>query len=74
MRERERERKRERESVCEREEREKEQAIEKLHMVELLITTIFNMLLQEVVTLQKKNLIYLHQKMRFTQFINYYNT
>ena len=28
---------------------------------------------QEVVTLQKKN-IYLHQKMRFTPFINYYHT
>ena len=27
---------------------------------------------QEVVTLQKKYLIYLHQKMRFTPFINYY--
>ena len=29
---------------------------------------------QEVVTLQKKYLIYLHQKMRFTPFINYYDT
>ena len=29
---------------------------------------------QEVVTLQKKYLIYFHQKMRFTPFINYYNT
>ena len=29
---------------------------------------------QEVVTLQKKHLIYLHQKMRFTPFINYYDT
>ena len=29
---------------------------------------------QEVVTLQKKYLIYLHQKMRFTPVINYYNT
>ena len=29
---------------------------------------------QEVVTLQKKDLIYLHQKMRFTAFINYYDT
>ena len=29
---------------------------------------------QEVVTLQKKYLIYLHQRMRFTPFINYYNT
>ena len=32
------------------------------------------MYVQEVVTLQKKYLIYLHQKMRFTTFINYYNT
>ena len=29
---------------------------------------------QEVVTLQKKYLIYLLQKMRFTPFINYYKT
>ena len=29
---------------------------------------------QEVGTLQKKYLIYLHQKMRFTPFINYYDT
>ena len=29
---------------------------------------------QEVVTLQKKYLIYLHQKMRFTPLINYYDT
>ena len=29
---------------------------------------------QEVVTLQKKCLIYLHQKMRFTPFIDYYDT
>ena len=29
---------------------------------------------QEVVTLQKKYLIYLHQTMRFTPFINYYDT
>ena len=29
---------------------------------------------QEVVTLQKKYLIYLHRKMRFTPFINYYDT
>ena len=29
---------------------------------------------QELVTLQKKYLIYLHQKMRFTPFINYYDT
>ena len=29
---------------------------------------------QEVVTLQQKYLIYLHQKMRFTPFINYYDT
>ena len=29
---------------------------------------------QEVVTLQKKYLIYLHQKMRSTPFINYYDT
>ena len=29
---------------------------------------------QEVVTLQKKCLIYLLQKMRFTPFINYYDT
>ena len=29
---------------------------------------------QEVVTLQKKCLIYLHQKMMFTPVINYYNT
>jgi len=29
---------------------------------------------QKVVTLQKKNLIDLHLKMRFTPFINYYNT
>ena len=29
---------------------------------------------QEVVTLQKKYLIYLRQKMRFTPFINYYDT
>ena len=29
---------------------------------------------QEVVTLQKQYLIYLHQKMRFTPFINYYDT
>ena len=28
---------------------------------------------QEVVTLQKKYLIYLHRKMRFTPFINNYN-
>ena len=28
---------------------------------------------QEVVTLQKKYLLYLHQKMRFTPFINYYD-
>ena len=28
---------------------------------------------QEVVTLQKKYLFYLHQKMRFTPFINYYD-
>ena len=29
---------------------------------------------QEVVALRKKYLIYLHQKMRFTPFINYYDT
>ena len=29
---------------------------------------------QEVVTLQKKYLIYLHQIMRLTPFINYYDT
>ena len=29
---------------------------------------------QEVVTLQKKHSIYLHQKMRFSSFINYYDT
>ena len=29
---------------------------------------------QEVVSLQKRCLIYLYQKMRFTPFINYYNT
>ena len=29
---------------------------------------------QEVVTLQKKYSIYLHQEMRFTPFINYYDT
>ena len=29
---------------------------------------------QEVVTLRKKYLIYFHQKMRFTSFINYYDT
>ena len=29
---------------------------------------------QEVVTLQEKCLIYLHQKMRVTTFINYYDT
>ena len=29
---------------------------------------------QEEVTLQKKYLIYLHKKMRFTTFFNYYNT
>ena len=29
---------------------------------------------QEVVTLQKKYLIYMLQKMRFTPFINYYDT
>ena len=29
---------------------------------------------QEVDTLQKKYIIYLHQKMRLTPFINYYNT
>ena len=29
---------------------------------------------QEVVTLQKKYLIYLHQNMRFTPFINYFDT
>ena len=29
---------------------------------------------QEVVTLQKKYLIYLHQKMRFTPIFNYYDT
>ena len=35
----------------------------------------FNILYaQEVVTLLKKYLIYLHQKMRFTPFINYYDT
>ena len=29
---------------------------------------------QEVVTLQKRYLIYLQQKLGFTPFINYYNT
>ena len=29
---------------------------------------------QEVVTLQNKYLIYLHKKMSFTPFINYYDT
>ena len=29
---------------------------------------------QEVVTLQKKYFIYLQQKMKITQFINYYDT
>ena len=29
---------------------------------------------QEVVPLQKKYLIYLHQKIRFAPFINYYDT
>ena len=29
---------------------------------------------QEVVTLEKKYLVYLHQKMRFTPVVNYYNT
>ena len=31
----------------------------------------FVLYVQEVVTLHKKYLIYLHQKMRFTPFINY---
>ena len=44
--------------------------------VECVITRYFFLILyvQEVVTLQKKYSIYLHQKMRFTPFINYYNT
>ena len=44
--------------------------------VELVSSFIFLCLLyvQKVVTLQKKYLIYLHQKMRFTPFINYYDT
>ena len=35
---------------------------------------IFLLYVQEVVTLQKKIFNILHQKMRFTPFINYYNT
>ena len=35
--------------------------------------TILILYFQEVVTLQKKYSIYLHQKMRFTPFINYYD-
>ena len=39
------------------------------------VPVIANLLyVQEVVTLQKKYLIYLHQKMRFTPYINYYDT
>ena len=40
------------------------------------VRTVFKIIalyVQEVVTLQKKYLIYLHQKMRFTPFINYYD-
>ena len=41
----------------------------------LLVTyTLMVLYVQEVVTLQKKYLIYWNQKMRFTQFIHYYNT
>ena len=36
--------------------------------------TLYILYVQEVVTLQKKYLIYLHQKMRLTPFINYYDT
>ena len=34
----------------------------------------FVLYVQEVVTLQKKYLIHLHKKMKFTPFINYFNT
>ena len=39
-----------------------------------IIIVIIILYVQEVVTLQKKYLIYLHQKMMFTPFINYYDT
>ena len=39
-----------------------------------VITIVLLQYVQEVVTLKKKYLIYLHQKMRFTPFINYYET
>ena len=39
-----------------------------------LPSNILVLYVQEVVALQKKYLIYMHQKMRFTPFINYYDT
>ena len=41
----------------------------RIHVNHLAITIQY---IQEVVTLQKKYFIYLHQKMRFTPFINDY--
>ena len=40
----------------------------------ILVSPKIVLYVQEEVTLQKKYLIYLHQKMRLTPFINYYDT